>query len=199
MRSDMRSDAAVVLAGLSVAVASARRARAPEVTAGEERVFRWFNEAPDWIGAPAWPVMQAGSLGAVAVTAAALSRSGRRRAAAWTGLVGTAVWAGVKVVKPLVGRGRPEAVLDGVRVRGQPQTGLGYPSGHAAVVMTLVCLVAGDRTPLVVVPAIAAAGVVGATRLYVGAHLPLDVVGGVAIGAVAGCGATALRRRGGLR
>lgn len=190
-RTPARSGIALAaLAGLAWSAVSARRARSGAVTAAEERVFRRFNDAPGWIEAPAWLVMQAGSLGAVAVTAAVQARRGPT-AAAWTGVVGTAVWAGVKGIKPMIGRGRPDDLLDGVRVRGRRQTGLGYPSGHAAVAMTLACAVRLDRHP--VGTGLAVAGVVGATRLYVGAHLPLDVVGGVAIGAVAGCGAVALR------
>lgn len=188
--------ALAALAGVPGLVVSARRARSGAVTAAEERVFRRFNDAPGWIETPAWVVMQAGSLGAVAVAAAVQARQGPA-AVAWTGVVGTAVWAGVKGVKPMIGRGRPDDVLDGVRVRGRRQTGLGYPSGHAAVAMTLACALRLDHHPAST--GLAIAGVVGATRLYVGAHLPLDVVGGVAIGAVAGCGAAALRGGSGAR
>jgi len=94
--------------------------------------------------------------------------------------VGTTVWAGVKLLKPAIGRGRPDEHLDVVKIRGKPQTGAGFPSGHAAVAMTLA---------LAAVPpgpsrsgALALAAMTGAARIYVGAHLPLDIVGGMAIG-----------------
>lgn len=188
-----------IVAALPVAAVSARRAGIGTVSPHEERMFRRFNGAPDWVERPAWIVMQAGSLGAVAAAAAAHARFGRRQTAMWTAAVGTAVWAGVKAVKPLVGRGRPEELLDAVVVRGPRQTGLGYPSGHAAVAMTLGWIGFADRGPARARLAIAGAGVVGATRLYVGAHLPLDVVGGLAMGVVAGCGASAIRRGSGSR
>lgn len=185
---------AVVATALPLAAVSARRSGSGGVSPAEERIFRRFNGAPDWIEAPAWIVMQAGSLAAVFATAAANTRLGRRRTAMWTAAVGTSVWIGAKAVKPLVGRGRPEELLDDVIVRGARQTGLGYPSGHAAVAMTLAWSGLANRCRAPSGLAIAGAGVVGATRLYVGAHLPLDVAGGLAMGTLVGCGANALRR-----
>ncbi len=95
------------------------------------------------------------------------------------------MWLGCKVVKHLIGRGRPSDHLDGVNVRGRPQSGLGYPSGHSAVAAALA--VVGGR----VFPAhrsllggVAAA--VALMRVYVGAHFPLDAVGGVGLGAAGG-------------
>src|SRR5204862_8021124 len=69
-----------------------------------------------------------------------------------------------------------------VIVRGAAQLGFGYPSGHSAVSAALAFaalpyLPARWRWWVLVVPVI-----VGFARVYVGAHLPLDVVGGWAIG-----------------
>lgn len=167
-------------------VESARRARSLKVGPAEERVFRAFNDGPDAIHVPVWLVMQSGSLAAVFVVAGELLRRDRPRAATVTALAGTAVWAGVKMVKPIVGRGRPAQHLEGVSVRGHAQTGIGYPSGHAAVALTLALIATRDSSPEVVAAALATAGVTGLARMYVGAHLPLDVIGGFAIGALCG-------------
>jgi undecaprenyl-diphosphatase len=175
------------LGAASVVVWSGCAARRGVVSDREAAVFRTFNEPPpvvDRLEVPAGAVMQAGSLGGVfAVTGVVGARQGSRRAAGVFG-VGGAVWFAMKIVKPLVGRGRPDDLLDGVTVRGQPQTGLGYPSGHAAVSTTLA-LVATTGGPARVA-ALAVAAVAGTSRMYVGAHLPLDVVGGFAAGALAG-------------
>lgn len=165
---------------------SARRARTREVGAAEEGMFRAFNDGPDRIHAPVWVVMQSGSLAAVYLVAGELLRRDRPQAAAVAAVAGTAVWGGVKLVKPSVGRGRPAHHLERVSVRGQDQTGLGYPSGHAAVALTLALIATRDADPLVVAAALATAGFTGGARMYVGAHLPLDVVGGFAIGALCG-------------
>lgn len=165
---------------------SARRARARKVSATEERVFRLFNDGPDRIHLPVWVVMQSGSLAAVFVVAGGILRRGRRRSAVLAAVTGTAVWGGIKAVKPLVGRGRPDDHLERVVVRGHPQTGLGYPSGHAAVSLTLALIATHDRRRAVRAAGIGVAGVTAGARMYVGAHLPLDVVGGLAIGALCG-------------
>jgi membrane-associated phospholipid phosphatase len=176
----------VSTAAVVALVATARRARSREVTATEERVFRAFNRAPESIRAPVWAVMQSGSLGAVFVVAGDLRRRGRSRASAVVATVGTAVWVGAKVVKPLIGRGRPADHLDGVLIRGKAPTGLGYPSGHAAVALTLALVATSRSRAPVRVAAVTTALLSGGARMYVGAHLPLDVVGGFAIGTLCG-------------
>lgn len=176
---------AVTTAG-AVAAASAWRARRGDVSDGEARVFRAANRASELLHPPVWLVMQSGSLGAVFVVSGVLHRRGRPRTA-WVALAaGSAVWGGVKLVKPLVGRGRPSHYLDDTKVRGGAQSGLGYPSGHAAVSMALA-LVATDGCPSWFRrTAVGVAVTTGLARLYVGAHLPLDIVGGSAIGVIVG-------------
>jgi len=164
---------------------SSRRAKRHSVSPREERIFRAFNDAPDAIHVPAWAVMQAGSLAAVFVAAAELTRREQIREAATTFATGFVVWLGVKLVKPMIGRGRPHMHLDDVSVRGQAQTGLGFPSGHAAVSLTLALLATQDSSATVRAGALGVAATTAGARMYVGAHLPLDVVGGVAIGVLA--------------
>ena len=182
------SPATALSAAAGVAlVASARLARAGDVGRPESAVFRAVNRAPESLRAPVWVVMQSGSLAAVFVTGAALGRMGRTHAAAVAAVAGTAVWGGVKLIKPLVGRERPADLLPDVRVRGLVQSGLGYPSGHAAVATTLACVVLTPVLPTGRLVPLGVGGLVGGTRIYVGAHLPLDVVGGIAIGVLGGC------------
>jgi undecaprenyl-diphosphatase len=111
-----------------------------------------------------------------------------------TMLAVTAAWGGSKLVKRSTGRGRPEAHLDGIVVRGAPQRGLGFPSGHAGVA-TVVALTAAPIVPRSVGVALTAAAVTTAlARVYVGAHLPLDVAGGAAMGVALGCAAREMTR-----
>ena len=180
------TDVAVSAVAAMTVFETARRARQSEIGPAEERCFRSFNDGPDRIHAPVWVVMQSGSLAAVYVVAGELMRRGRTRDAAVAAIAGTAVWGGVKAVKPFIGRGRPAHHLADVSVRGQAQTGLGYPSGHAAVSMTLALVATRGADLHVVAAALTAAAVTGAARMYVGAHLPLDVAGGFAIGVLCG-------------
>jgi membrane-associated phospholipid phosphatase len=192
-----RCVATVLTAGAALAE-SARLARRGGVDPLETRAFRACNRAPDLIATPAWLLMQSGSLAAVPVTSGCLALRRRPSQALAAAVAGTAVWAGVKAVKPFVGRGRPADELAGgdapVVVRGSAQRGLGYPSGHAAVALTLG-LVAASRSRRTAGAAVALAAMTGMTRMYVGAHLPLDVVGGLAIGALGGTAGAAWARR----
>jgi undecaprenyl-diphosphatase len=161
---------------------TARRARTKQVDSREERLFRAVNGAPERLRGPAWLVMQAGSLGAVFGVAWLLRPCGDSRAERAL-VAGTAAWSGAKLMKPLVGRGRPADHIGNVNIRGGAQSGSGYPSGHAAVAATLALV----ATPSGGRPRVVAAGwalATGIARMYVGAHLPLDVVGGLAVGVI---------------
>ena len=67
-------------------------------------------------------------------------------------------------------------------IRGPAATGLGFPSGHAAVA-ALIMTAAG---PYLTRPARwtgwVVVGLVAFNRVFIGAHFPLDVVGGLCLG-----------------
>lgn len=174
-----------VVASPVVFVLLARRASVGTVSASEERVFRLVNNQATLLRWPVWVVMQAGSLAAVPIAAALAVRKDRATALALA-IDGTAVWASCKFIKRVVNRGRPMDCLGDVVVVGKAQRGRGFPSGHAAVATTLTVI--GSR----VLPRPASRLVwfvpvmVGVARQLVGAHLPLDVAGGLALGVTAG-------------
>ena len=84
--------------------------------------------------------------------------------------------------KQIVRRPRPAALVPGTRRRGREAAGLGYLSGHAGVAVALGTAALPHLGPAGRVLALAAMPVVGLSRVYVGAHLPLDVAGGAALG-----------------
>jgi undecaprenyl-diphosphatase len=149
----------------------------------ELALFRRLNELPDAIHPPVWAVMQLGALGAGPVLGAVAWRAGHRDLAARMVTGATASWALAKLVKRAVRRGRPAGLVSGTHIRGKEATGLGYLSGHSAVAVSLMATAAsgGPRHRRVFG---AAAASVGLARMYVGAHLPLDVIGGVGLGLV---------------
>jgi undecaprenyl-diphosphatase len=136
--------------------------------------------------------MQAGTFGTAPAASAVAFLAGRRKLAAGLAGGGTAAWLLAKQAKPFGGRPRPGGVLDGVRTRERIEGDLGWVSGHAAVSTTLA-LVASPWVPAWARPMLA--GVVATTgfgRMYVGAHLPLDLVGGVGLGMVIAAGVRSL-------
>jgi undecaprenyl-diphosphatase len=164
----------------------ARQARRGGVGRPEQRLFARVNGAPRRWYAPVWSVMQFGSLAGAVATAAGASSIGRRNEARRIAAAGIGAWVAAKGVKHLVGRGRTASVFSDARVLGRQQSGLGYPSGHAAVSAAMVMVIRrelpGPFQPLVWLLPV----VVSASRMYVGAHLPLDVAGGAALGIVCG-------------
>jgi glycosyltransferase 2 family protein len=169
-------------AGTAVMLATAIAARRHRVSRCEAAAFRVVNGLPDALYPSAWIVMQLGTLGAAPAAAAVAWLAGDRKLAGRLLAGGTGTWAASKLVKRMVRRPRPAILLPGTRRRGPDATGLGYLSGHAGVAVALGAAAlphlgsAGRAFTLAAVPT------VGLTRVYVGAHLPLDTAGGAALG-----------------
>jgi undecaprenyl-diphosphatase len=181
------TDAAFVAAGLLLLVLAALPVDRHRVTGAEAGVFRVLNGTGVLPFAVIWPVMQLGNLLAVPAAALAAAALRRWRLAAGLLLAGAGVYLLAKVVKGIVVRGRPDGLLADVVVRGAAAQGRGFISGHAAVVTALLVVAwpwLGRRGRIL---ATVAAVAVCLARVHVGAHLPLDVLGGAALGlAVAG-------------
>ncbi len=156
----------------------------------EQGIFRFINDHSVLPWLLVWPFMQLGNFFAVPIAAAVAASTRRFRLAASILLGGVIAYVLAKVVKGEIERGRPAAMLDDVFIRGDIPLGRGYVSGHAAVATLLAALAwpyLGTRGRAA---AAAAVLVVLTARIFVGAHLPLDVIGGAALGlAMAGLSA----------
>jgi undecaprenyl-diphosphatase len=132
--------------------------------------------------------MQLGNIVMVFVVACAALLWRRYRLAVGLALAGLSAYFVSKAIKQAVNRGRPTELLNNVHERGAHAAGLGYVSGHAAVafaVATVATMWFGHRMRMALW---GLASAVALARVYVGAHLPLDVLGGAALGLA--CGAT---------
>jgi membrane-associated phospholipid phosphatase len=179
-------DALRLLAGVAMLVASTAVVRDDRVGLLETDVFRLVNDLPTALFPLFWTVMQAGNVVAVGVVAALVAAVRRFWLAANLVIAGVGVWLAAKMIKETVGRGRPPDLLDMVNIRGAPSDGLGYVSGHSAVAVAMATRASPSLPRRARRIAWAIALAVCLSRMYVGAHLPLDVVGGAALGWAAG-------------
>jgi undecaprenyl-diphosphatase len=181
-----RVDAGIAVTGLAALVLVSLAVHPHAVSAAEASAFRFLDGTDVLPFAVVWPVMQLGNLLAVPCAAVAAAAFRRWRLAAGLLLAGAGVYLLAKVVKGFVVRGRPDELLSDVVIRGAPAVGRGYVSGHAAVVAALLTVAWPwlSRPARIVCSVLAVA--VCLARVHVGAHLPLDVVGGAALGLAVG-------------
>jgi membrane-associated phospholipid phosphatase len=172
--------------GVALLLLSALPVHADSIAGLEAELFRLVNDLPSLPFVVVWVPMQLGNFLVVPVAVLAALACRRWRLAVGLGLAGVGVYALAKVVKRFVERGRPGSLLGDVVVRGADPHGLGFVSGHVGVV-TALALVAFPWLPRWGRWAVAAAVVlVFLARMYVGAHLPLDMVGGAGLGLAVG-------------
>lgn len=172
--------------GSAVLVLAALPVDADRVPDAEAAVFRVVNGTTVLPFVVVWAVMQLGNVVVVPVSAAVAAALRRWRLAGELLLAGGAAYLLAKVVKGIVTRGRPDGLLADVVIRGADAHGRGFVSGHAATLTALATVVwpcLGRRGRIAVAVLVA---FVSLSRVYVGAHLPLDIVGGAALGLAVG-------------
>jgi undecaprenyl-diphosphatase len=180
-----RLDAVLLAVGSALLVISALLARAGTHD-WETGIFRVVNGLPDSLRPYLWVLNQYGVFVTIPVLTLTAVLFRRYRMAIALAVSGVGVYLLAKLMKDFVGRGRPGALLDSLEARETFAPGsLGYPSGHAAVAAALTVIVAAYLSRPWAVAAVALAVVVPLCRMYVAAHLPLDLIGGAALGVTA--------------
>ena len=170
-----------VALGLSALPVSRHR-----ISGAERSVFDVVNDLPSPPFPPIWLLMQLGNFAVVPAAAVVALLLRRPRLALTLAVAGILAYGLAKVVKRFVPRGRPASLIPDVEIRGAEAFGLGFVSGHAAVAVALALAASaylGRRWRWV---GAGLACFVCLARVYVGAHLPLDVVGGAALGLLVG-------------
>jgi membrane-associated phospholipid phosphatase len=175
-------DVAWLAGGLGLLILGVIPALAADVPWLEERAFRLVNDTVTLPFAAVWVVMQLGNFVVIPVAAVVAAAFRKFRLAAGLLVGGVLSYEAARIVKQIVTRGRPGALLQEVNLRDAPKAGLGYVSGHAAVVTFIAVLVWPYLSRWARWTVGVLAVLVCLARVYVGAHLPLDVVGGAALG-----------------
>jgi membrane-associated phospholipid phosphatase len=184
MQGGRRADVVALSVGIVVLIASVLAARAP-LSAPEVALFRAVNDLPEALRPFVWPLMQYGTFITIPIVCVVALAMRRYRLALALSLAGVGVYFLAKAVKLVVERPRPGGLLDAVHLRELFSPGsLGFPSGHAAVAAALIFTFAAFLGGWWLRASLALGIVVLFGRLYVGAHLPLDLVGGAALGIV---------------
>lgn len=171
-------------AGATAVLGGATYLATTGVPTWEQQVFTWLHDMPRVVDYALWLPMQAGSAWAPPIVAFI----GWRLTRSWRPTVGALVagWGGwwlAKAVKAQVERGRPHAELPDDVVRDTAVTeGLGFVSGHSTVAFACAAILSPYLPRRWRAAGYGLAATVGLSRVVVGAHLPLDVVGGAALG-----------------
>jgi membrane-associated phospholipid phosphatase len=185
----------VVAVALAAVVVSAWLAARPGAHEAQTALVVWFNHPPQPLGAlfalvnPLFRPLPLIVL-AVALAGWVLVRGGAGR---WRGclraLVGALIVAELfaQTLKRVVDQPRPTAVIPGLDVHGYPQDpwGRAYPSAHTAVTVAAVAALWPFMSRAQRASGLALAVLVPLNRIYIGAHWPVDIIGGAAIGLLA--------------
>ena len=179
--------AAVGLAVLLAGMAVVHNGNVPD---WERSVFDAINGLPDFLYPVLWPFQQLGVVvvGPILAIVAALTR--RYRLAIALVLATVLKLLMERAVKAAVSRQRPGTTIGAsAHLRGDVHAvGESFVSGHAVLVAAMACLIVPYLprqwrfVPWVLL------GLVMVARVYVGAHNPLDVICGAALGVAIGSG-----------
>lgn len=152
----------------------------------EVSIFRVFNSLGEWLLIPFLIISLFGTIGASIIIAIIVAARHRYAAALKIFIGSTAAYLTAYGLKQLNIRARPYEFLSNVNIREDSMGTYGFPSGHAAVA-TVLAITAYQYLPKKWHrPVTILALLVCASRLYLGVHLPMDLVGGFAIGLLFG-------------
>jgi glycosyltransferase 2 family protein len=164
---------------------------------GETALLEAVNGLPAWAGWPLPVVMQLGTIWVALPVVAAVGWTTRHHGLRLVlgGLIAVLLAHRLdSLLKVAIERPRPPGLVEGLTVREQVG-GFGFPSGHTTMAFALAAALSAGAAPRWRWVPWCLAAAVGAARLYVGVHWPMDLVGGAALGVAIAAAATILVTR----
>jgi membrane-associated phospholipid phosphatase len=162
----------------------------------DERLFRVLNDVPAALASVLTPLSYlfrpVGIVIVIVLAAVYVVARNRSIMPVATGAAAAGVaWALANLAKAIANRPRPYEVVAGAVLRQQPAHGTSFPSSHTAITMAVVVALVPFLPRALAWVAVAYAVLMGWSRVYLGVHYPLDILGGAGIGMAVG-GATLL-------
>lgn len=171
-----------LIAATLLFVLSVLLSRGADMHPWEVTLFEWIYGWPDALRPVFFSVTQLGSIHTLFVLVVAFLALRRYNAVVRILLTSLLAYLAAGFAKDIWGRARPHELLSNIENLDYIVRGPGFPSGHMALA-TALALVVGRYIPkkfhwLLIVLVTG----VGLSRMYLGIHAPLDIVGGFAIG-----------------
>jgi undecaprenyl-diphosphatase len=160
-------------------------------TSWDVSLFRVLNEVPAGVASVLTPLshlfLPVGILVVVVIiTAYVVVRNRSVLPMAAAAVASGGAWALAHVAKAIADRPRPYQVITDAVLRQQPAHGTSFPSSHTAVTVAVVIALMPFLPRALAPVAVAYAVLLGWSRVYLGVHYPLDVLGGAGIGIAVG-------------
>lgn len=166
---------------LALFAAATLMSREKVISSLEENIFLATYNLPEWISPISYLITQLGSIYALLLLAAFYTLRKKHRILIRLLMSGTLAYLLAGFAKGIVGRERPVELLSNIVMLDVIQ-GPGFPSGHVALATALAFTIGHVLTKKYHwIPVVWIVGV-AFSRMNLGVHLPLDLVGGFAIG-----------------
>ncbi len=157
-----------------------------QTSATETSIFRAFNDLPFAIRLPFAVISYLGTIYALLIICAVLSLLKKYYWTLQIFLAGSIAWVTANAIKMAEIRERPYDLLSNVNLMESRDMVAGFPSAHAALITAVALALFTKEDRHIYWLLLLAVALVGVSRLVVGVHFPLDIIGGAGIGLMVG-------------